>query len=155
MKSNIVFGLISITLTSCAAEVVDNSGSPITEVILQSQAGSLSTEVNSRLLTNINAAEINNLIGSFPKIKNDAVNNEVVKLKGSLKNYLLALNSYNLVERQKALNTYQKSYKKIQGLRKFLNSDDDSVINRYLVRFKTNIENIEATFDDSSISTIK
>lgn len=155
MKSNIVFGLICITLTSCAAEVVDNSSSPLTEVILQSKAGSLSTDVNSRLSTNINAAEINNLIGSFPKIKNDAVNNEVVKLKGSLKNYLLALNSYNLVERQKALNAYQKSYKKIQGLRKFLNSDDDSVINRYLVRFKTNIENIEATFDDSSISTIK
>ena len=153
MKSNIVFGLFCITLTSCAAEKVNDS--PLTEVIFKTPQASVVDEINSRSTNNINAAEITNLIGSFPRVKNDAVNIEVAKLKTSLKRYIFALDSYNLVERKKAFQSFEKSYKKVQNLRKFLNSDDDATINRYLVRFKTNIGVIESTFDDTSISTVK
>ena len=93
---------------------------------------------------NINAPEITNLIATFPRFNNTAVDKEVFLLKEQLQNYLYAYEAYNLEGKNRALKNIEKRYKKIQQLRKFLNTDDDEVINRYLVRIKTNISTLES-----------
>ena len=93
------------------------------------------------------SSEISNLITSFPKFKNDAVNEEVGKLKYYLKDYIGAMEAYNMNGLNTAQRNFEKSYKKLQKLRKYLNKDDDQVLNRYLVRIKTNM-----TFLESNIS---
>lgn len=151
MKNTIVLGLFAgFICMSCASEKITTL-SPIGKV----EDGFSTMSYGARSSTNIHAAEITNLIASFPKLRNDAANNEINKLKTHLKNYIYALDSYNMIERAKILRKVESSYKNVQKLRKYLNPDDDQIINRYLVRIKTNISSIEATFDDTSISTIK
>lgn len=85
------------------------------------------------------SSEITNLIGSFPKFRNQGVNAEVINLKSHLKDYIGAVVSYNMLEVDFSRKKVEKSYKKLQTLRKFLNKDEDEVLNRYLVRIKTNM----------------
>lgn len=93
------------------------------------------------------SSEITNLISSFPKFRNDAVNAEVSNLKSHLKDYIIAMEDYNVNGLNNAHRKFEKSYKKLQNLRKYLNEDDDQILNRYLVRIKTNM-----TFMESNIS---
>jgi len=90
------------------------------------------------------SSELTNAMSTFPKLQNTAVNLEVARLKKGVRNYVYALQQYNIDARKDALDDVEKSYKKIQRLRKFLNKDDDDVINRYLVRIKSNITKLEA-----------
>jgi hypothetical protein len=92
---------------------------------------------------NVNAAELSNLISTFPKLKNTAVNSEIINLKGHLQNYLYALNDGSKKSKKNALKGYEDSYKRLQKLRKFLNKTDDEILIRYLTRIKTNITLIE------------
>jgi hypothetical protein len=92
---------------------------------------------------NVNAAEVSNLISTFPKLKNTAVNSEVANLKGFLQNYLYALNDGSKKAQKNALKGYENSHKQLQKLRKFLNKTDDEILVRYLSRIKTNITLIE------------
>ena len=101
------------------------------------------------------SSEITSLMGSFPKFRNEAVNNEVLILKSHLKDYIGAMTSYNLVAMEDSKIKFEKSYKKLQKLRKFLNSDEDEVLNRYLVRIKTNISFLNSTIPKDSASTFK
>ncbi|WP_449401543.1 hypothetical protein [Chryseobacterium wanjuense] len=64
-------------------------------------------------------------------------------MKYSLQNYLYAIDANNASGKNRAIKNFEKSYKKIQKLRENLNKDDDEVLNRYLVRLKTNISAIE------------
>ena len=100
----------------------------------------------------IYSSEITNLISTFPKFKNDAVNAEVINLKYHLKDYVNAMEAYNINGLNKAQRQFQKSYKKIQNLRKYLNPDDDQVLNRYLVRIKTNMSLLESNLQKDSLS---
>ncbi len=45
--------------------------------------------------------------------------------------------------------------KNMQKLRKFLNRDEDEVLNRYLVRIKTNMTFLNSTIPQDSVSTFK
>ena len=92
---------------------------------------------------NVNASEISNLISTFPTFKSNSINEEVTNLKYSLQNYLYAIESNNIAGRNRSIKSFEKSYKKIQKLRSGLGKDDDEVLNRYLVRLKTNISVIE------------
>ena len=91
------------------------------------------------------ASTISNLISTFPKFTNDAVNREVGNLKIALTDYLTGVRSFNQNQKQKSLDDFEKHYKKIQKLRKFLIKDDDEVLNRYLVKIKTNMTLLENT----------
>lgn len=71
------------------------------------------------------------------------MNEEVTSLKYSLQNYLYAIDANNSTGKKRALKSFEKSYKKIQKQRQSLGKDDDEVLNRYLVRLKTNISVIE------------
>ena len=99
------------------------------------------------------ASSISNLVSTFPKFRNDAVNREVVILKNSLTDYLISIRNFNVSEKHKSLETFEKAYKKIQKLRKFLISDDDDVLNRYMVKIKTNINLLEASLNKTTQTT--
>ncbi len=99
------------------------------------------------------ASSISNLISTFPKFRNDAVNREVGVLKNSLKEYLTSIRNFNTYEKHKSLETFEKAYKKIQKLRKFLIADDDEVLNRYMVKIKTNINLLEASLNKTTQTT--
>ncbi|WP_300672266.1 hypothetical protein [Soonwooa sp.] len=96
------------------------------------------------------SSTISNLVSTFPKFKNVAVNNQVSELKKSLTNYLYAVRSSNEKEKKKSQKQFEDNYKNIQRLRKYLNKDDDQVLNRYLVNIKTNMNLLEAVEKNAS-----
>ncbi|MCU7614106.1 hypothetical protein N0B16_06620 [Chryseobacterium sp. GMJ5] len=145
MKKIFFTGILLITIaSSCASEKPNVS--PLSNIFSgDKKADDSDSKKNAtiNITENVNASEITNLIASFPKFKNSAVNDEVTVLKYSLQNYLYAIDSGNIPGKDKTIKDMEKSYKNIQKLRKYLTKDDDEVLNRYLVRLKTNITVIE------------
>ena len=140
-KTTFGYLLLLLALFSCSAEKINLS--PVGQMSDQSRIYSYSERKNLIVYS----SEITNLITSFPKFKNDAVNAEVVNLKFYLKDYIGAMEAYNINGLNNSQRNFERSYKKLQKLRRFLNQDDDQVLNRYLVRIKTNM-----TFLHSNIS---
>lgn len=99
------------------------------------------------------ASSISNLISTFPKFRNDAVNREVGFLKEALSDYLNSVRQLNEVNKKHAIEEFEKSYKKIQKLRKFISTEDDEVLNRYMVKIKTNINLLESSQSKSVETT--
>ena len=93
------------------------------------------------------ASTISNLVSTFPKFRNDAVNREVAGLKKSLTNYLLAVRNLHQSEKTKSLESFEKYYKNIQKLRKFITKDDNDVLSRYMVKIKTNVSFLESSMN--------
>lgn len=145
MKRLLFFGVL-IVITSCATE--KQNFSPLSTSFYSESKGSDSDKgtknsIDINVKSNVNASEISNLIATFPKFRNTALNTEIIALKYSLQNYLYAIDTDNLSGKNKALKDFEKSYKKIQKLRQNLNKDDNEILNRYLVRLKTNVSAIE------------
>ncbi|WP_027380307.1 hypothetical protein [Chryseobacterium daeguense] len=145
MKRLLFFGVL-LLITSCATEKPNFS--PLSNSFYSETKGSDSdrgakNSIDINIKENVNASEISNLIATFPQFKNSALNEEITGLKYSLQNYLYAIDANNLAGKNKAIKNFERSYKKIQKLRQKLNKDDDEVLNRYLVRLKTNISVIE------------
>ncbi|AZA58889.1 hypothetical protein EG349_09495 [Chryseobacterium shandongense] len=145
MKRLLFFGVL-IVITSCATE--KQNFSPLSTSFYSESKGSDSDKgtknsIDINVKSNVNASEISNLIATFPKFRNTALNTEIIALKYSLQNYLYAIDADNLSGKNKALKDFEKSYKKIQKLRQNLNKDDNEILNRYLVRLKTNVSAIE------------
>ncbi|KFF21205.1 MULTISPECIES: hypothetical protein [unclassified Chryseobacterium] len=145
MRKLIFFGVLLI-ITSCATEKLNLS--PLSNNFYSETKGSDSDRgakkgFDINIKENVNASEISNLISTFPKFKNNGLNDEVTSLKYSLQNYLYAIDANNSNGKNRAVKSFEKSYKKIQKLRQQLDKDDDEVLNRYLVRLKTNISVIE------------
>ena len=74
-----------------------------------------------------------------PFALDNAVNKEVLNLKSCLKDYIGAMEESNRNALEDSQKRYEKSNKKLQNLRKYLNKQDDDVLNRYLVRIKTSM----------------
>ncbi|MBW8358388.1 MAG: hypothetical protein K0M63_01145 [Weeksellaceae bacterium] len=145
MKKPVIFFLLTtLLISSCAAEKYTSSPFSSSSYSAQTHGPSLEDRLGGTMKQNINAAEITNLIATFPRFSTDAVDKEVLLLKEQLQNYLYAYEAYNLEGKKRALKEIEKRYRKIQQLRKFLSPDDDEVINRYLVRIKTNISTLES-----------
>lgn len=145
MKKLFFFGVLLI-ITSCATEKLNLS--PLSNNFYSETKGSDSDRgakkgFDINIKENVNASEISNLISTFPKFKNNGLNDEITSLKYSLQNYLYAIDANNSAGKNRAVKSFEKSYKKIQKLRQKLDKDDDEVLNRYLVRLKTNISVIE------------
>lgn len=98
------------------------------------------------------SSEITNLIASFPKFSNDAINKEVVNLKYHLRDYIGSMEEYNRTGLKKAEKKFEKSYKNLQKLRKYLKKEEDEVLNRYLVKIKTNMSQLNSNIPQDSIS---
>lgn len=150
----LVYIILFLTLASCSTEKITFSPvsgtlDPLTEALPLNR--SLTGE--SDLI--FYSSELTNQVSNFPRFKNSAVNDEVRNLKIYIKEYVYALQDYNLVAKNKALEKVERSYKNIQKLRKYLNQDEDNVINRYLVRIKSNITKIEAINNKPNSVSIK
>ncbi len=145
MKRLVFCGIVLFT-TSCATEKPNFS--PLSASFYSDTKGSDSnkgtfTTINANLKGNTSASEISNLIATFPSFKNNALNDEITALKYNLQNYLYAIDVNNAGGKKKAIRNFEKSYKKVQQLRQYLNTDENEVLNRYLVRIKSNISVIE------------
>lgn len=128
----LVFALLSV---SCTAEKINLS--PISDNISNDLYPSSDVVVKTEAIAY--QSEITNLIASFPKFKNDDLNNEIQNLKNSLNDYVIAYSKKDEKTKKSAYKDYVKYYKKIQKLRKHINKDQNEVLNRYMVRIKTNI----------------
>ena len=149
-KTTFGYVLLLLVLFSCSAEKINLS--PVGQT--SGRNGIYSYSERKNLI--VYSSEITNLITSFPKFKNDAVNAEVLKLKFYLKDYIGAMESYNINGLNNSQRNFERSYKKLQKLRKYLNKDDDQVLNRYLVRIKTNMTFLESNISkDSATGPIK
>lgn len=144
MKKILFYALIiCFTLTNCAVEKFNMS--PLNSTISTgNDSGSIESRLGKAMQNNVNAAEITNLISTFPKFRNDGVNLEVSRLKQHLQNYLYAYGAYDINGKNRNLREIERTYKKIQRLRQYLNKDEDEIINRYLVRLKTNLSELES-----------
>lgn len=152
-KRKFSYILIFFFALSCSAEKINLS--PVGNSILEKGEGVQTYSYSERKNLIVYSSEITNLISSFPKFRNDAVNKEVTNLKYHLKDYIGAVESYNINGRNNAQRSFEKSYKKLQKLRPYLNSDEDQVLNRYLVRIKTNMSLLESNIPKDSLSTSK
>lgn len=132
-------------LVSCSSEKVTLS--PIQSSIDAASAVAAGTGVGGKFTEKSGkifyASELSSHMSTFPKFRNSALNDEVRDLKFHVKEYVYAVHAYNLVGQERALEKVESSYKKIQKLRRYLSPSDDEVINRYLVRIKSNIAQLE------------
>lgn len=144
MRRLLFLGTLLLITSSCATEKLNLS--PLSNTF-SSDSKSVDSEdsksISINITENVNASEITNLISTFPKFTNSAVNNEVITLKYTLQNYLYAIAAGNTSGKNKTIKNLEKSYKNIQKLRRYLKKDEDEVLNRYLVRLKTNVTMIE------------
>ncbi|MGX9986134.1 hypothetical protein [Chryseobacterium sp. POL2] len=143
-----IFLLILSSFASCTTETSFYSENTL------SNDFALATERNFSPERISYSSTISNLVSTFPKFKNVAVNNQVAELKQNLTNYLYAIQSSNEKEKKKSFKQFEDSYKNIQRLRKYLKSDDDQVLNRYLVNLKTNVSLLEAVEKNESKNII-
>lgn len=144
MTRYIGFCVALIATASCSSEKVTLSplydsvadGKPVIDAGITSQSKDRKAEI-------FYASELVNHLSTMPKFKNDALNREVGVLKHNVKEFVYAVQAYNLAGRERSLANIAKSYRKIQKMRSFLHPDENEVINRYLVRIKSNINNLE------------
>ena len=149
-KLNLSFVLLLLLLSSCSVEKMNLS--PIGDNASQLSESAIPYSFDEKKILIVHSSEITNLISTFPKLRNDAVNAEVSNLKFHLKEYIIAMKSYNLIQIDSSHRKFEKSYRKLQNLRKYLNRDDDEVLNRYLVRIKTSMTLINNNIPQDSIS---
>lgn len=142
---------IAVLFLSCSAEKVNLS--PLGNAGVEPFGGNVNIAYENRKNLTLYSSEITSLVSTFPKFKNDAVNAEVNNLKYHLKDYIGAMHAYNMNGLDAAQRNFERSYKRLQKLRKYLNPDDDQVLNRYLVRIKTNMTFLESSITRDSLRT--
>lgn len=89
-------------------------------------------------------SELSNLISEFPAFSNNKMNMEIQKLKTNITDYIYAVKSDNSLDQQHAYKQYSDSYKNIQKLKPELSPEEIELLNRFLVKIKTNISLIDS-----------
>lgn len=143
MKRYLSLLFFTILLTSCTVERVNLSplssnfaGYTSTNDIIKDT--SKSVEIISY------ASELTNLVSAFPVFNNTKVDAEVYKLKQNITDYIYAVKKDSAVEKSNAYKDFTDSYKNIQKLKSDLSSEELELLNRYLVKIKTNISLIDS-----------
>lgn len=142
--------ILFFLLISCSVEKINLS--PVGDSSSKSSDKFIPYTITEKKNLIFYSSEITNLIASFPKFKNDAVNKEISSLKTHLREYIAAMEEYDLKNLNQAEKKFQNSYKKLQKLRKFLSKDDDEVLNRYLVRLKINMSQMNSNIPQDSLT---
>ena len=151
-KLTLSYIVIFFLIVSCSAEKINLS--PVAGLSSGSKVNQSTYSLKERKNLIVYASEITNLMASFPKFSSEAVNKELVQLNYHLKDYIGAIEAYNMNGLAIAERNFERSYKKLQKLRKFLNQDEDEVLNRYLVRIKTNLSILNNNIPKDSLSPI-
>ena len=150
-KRNLGYILLFFFGLSCSADKINLS--PVGNSIQDNTEADKSYTYSESKNLIAYSSEITNLISSFPKFRNVAVNSEIVNLKTHLKDYIGAMEAHNLSALNNSQRKFEKSYKNLQKLRPYLNSDDDKILNRYLVRIKTNMALLESNITKDAPNT--
>lgn len=138
-----------LLLVSCSVEKV--SVSPATALLSEVSYDTF-TDAADGIETKIEfinySSEINNAFqNSLISFSKKEVNEEVSALKFTISEYLYAVKGHNMVGKEKSFFNYEKSYKKLQKLKNKLNPEEQDILNRFLVKIKTNISLIESLKD--------
>ena len=148
-KPGLIYLLLFFLSVSCSVEKLNLS--PINDSVSGKSSSTINYPEKKNLI--VYSSEITGLISSIPKFKNDAVNAEIAVMKYHLKDYIDAMEAYNINGLNSAQRKFERSYKKIQSLRKYLKPEDDAILNRYLVRIKTNMTLLESSLPKDSINS--
>ena len=148
-KPGLIYLLLFFLSVSCSVEKLNLS--PINDPVSGESSSTINYPEKKNLI--VYSSEITGLISSIPKFKNDAVNAEIAVMKYHLKDYIGAMEAYNINGLNSAQRKFERSYKKIQSLRKYLKPEDDAILNRYLVRIKTNMTLLESNLPKDSINS--
>lgn len=145
-----ILGIFAL-IVSCSTEKISSvSAYGMSSNLINQNNSAKNTEVFSdKIGKESYTSELTTHISSFPKFQNLSLNKEVDSLKFHIKEYIYAVQAYNLVGQDKALLNIEKSYRKIQKLRKSLDTKDDETINVYMVRIKNSISRLENIKKDS------
>ncbi len=154
MTKYITLLIFAITVLSCSSEKIN-----LSPVYSNLENGSTLPTNDTSVIEKSDAifysSELTNQISTIPSFSDPSVNKEITNLKYNIKEYVYAIQAYNINGKDVALVNLEKSYKKIQRLRKSLKPDENEIINRYLVKIKSKITQIEATQPKSDSLSIK
>lgn len=149
-RSGIILLFFASFLLSCMAEK-GNTTPLVTSFGEGGNATTIREKYYETFRKNTNAAEITNLSSSFPVFGHKSVDKEVDNLKINLNNYIYAIENFNIRGKERSVKAVEESYKKLQHFRKKLTPDQDEVMNRYLVRIKTNMTILESEFAQNGL----
>ena len=138
-----------LLLVSCSVEKV--SVSPATTLLSEVSYDTFADAadgIESKIEFINYSSELNNAFqNSLISFSKKEVNEEVSALKFTISEYLYAVKEHNMVGKEKSFFNYEKSYKKLQKLKNKLNPEEQDILNRFLVKIKTNISLIESLKD--------
>lgn len=146
-----VFGLLTaLFVVSCSVETMNTA--PISQKQKPSSiyAQEISTPMDLYSNTKISleqvkyTSDITNTISDFPTFSNKKLNEQIRVLKFNLQEYVYAIKNHNPKGKEFALKKYTQAIKKIQDMKSQLNPDEAELINRLLVKVKTNITMLES-----------
>lgn len=149
MKKFIGFLFLSIILHSCAIENVNFS--PMSNGFTNSYTAkefANDTEKNVELIKY--TSELTNTISEIPLFKNDILNAEISSLRKTIEQYVNAIKQDDMILKKNAYIKYQQSYKKIQLNKKLASAEEQELLNRFLVKIKTNIALIDTFNSDNT-----
>lgn len=148
MKKKISLLLLLLLMQSCAVERVNLS--PLSDSFSTYSTSSFISSTGKSLSTVGYTSELTNTLSQFPLFGNEKLNREIGGMKQHVSDYVYAVKKDQSSEKTKAYKNFSVSYKKIQHLKEELSIEDTELLNRYLVKIKTNISLIDAiTFPDT------
>ena len=143
MRRHLGLLLLMLLLSSCTVEKVNLS--PLSNNFSSFNASSnLANSYYNSVEAVSYASELSNIVSEFPVFSNSKLNSEVYKLKLSITDYIYAIKQENSLEKSNAYKKYTDSYKNIQTLKTQLSKDELELLNRFLVKVKTNISLIDS-----------
>lgn len=143
MKKIISLLFLSILWTSCSVEKVNLS--PLSNSFTSYSMNSNLVENSSKSINRVNyLSEITNTLSEFPTFSVQNLNAEIYKMKLYISDYIYAIKQNDSANKTKAYKNFTTSYKNIQNLKSNLTPDELELLNRYLVKIKTNISLIDS-----------
>ena len=143
MKKLISLLFLSILWTSCSVEKVNLS--PLSNSFTSYSLSSNLVENSSKSFDKVNyLSEITNTLSEFPTFSVQNLNAEIYKMKLHISDYIYAIKQNDNANKTKAYKNFTTTYKNIQNLKSNLTPEEIELLNRYLVKIKTNISLIDS-----------
>lgn len=143
MKKLISLLFITILWSSCSVEKVNLS--PFSNSFTNYSLSSNTINNSEKSLEKVNyISEITNTLSEFPTFGFKNIDAEIYKMKLHIADYVYAIKQKNTVQQSKAFLNYTETYKNIQNLKSNLSQDQLELLNRYLVKIKTNMSLIDS-----------
>lgn len=140
MKLRIFGLLIFFIVGSCAVDKVNLSPtSNFFSGVITETPQKLSEAIEASISFTKYSSEITNSFSTLINFSKKEVNKELSLMKFYVSEYIYASQEGNKVGEERAIQQYKESYKKLQKLKLKLPYDEQELLNRFLVKIKTNI----------------